>query len=183
MGATFSSTDDRLLNNVTHLQETSEPSNIATEEATITYIYKKGDNIKIDTYPIIYSSSSFSNAKDIILLKTHPNFDELFKELTTGNTYKFTYKYSSFGDNILTSISESTKFECIGIVKGFVNVPINFRWLDWYEIIIGSDCTKRILVKRNKISGIKLEETYKFICDRAFDSKYYKVVDYKKIDI
>lgn len=183
MGTTLSSTNDRLLNNVTHLQETSNTSNIATKEATITSMYDKGDNIEISTQPKLFSLALFSHAEGIILLKTHPNFDELFEELNTGNTYKFTYKYSSFGDNILTSISESTKFECVGIVKGFVNVPKNFRWLDWYEIIIGSDCTKRVLVKRNKISGIKLEETYKFICDRAFDSSYYKVVDYKKIDI
>lgn len=173
--------DYKLLNKVTYLPEKTDTKNITTKEATITNISDNDDYIRVFSEPQIYAD--FMDAPGVRLLKTHPNFDELLKKLIPGHTYKFTYKYSTFGYNILVNMSESTKYESIGIVKGFINHPNDFYWKFYYEIIIGGDCEKTILIHRNKMSDVKLDKTYKFICDKAYNSKYYKVVDYEKIDI
>lgn len=176
MGTVFSSDNDN------DLPENVDITNIVTKEATITSISDDGNHIEIDTEPQIYSQSAFTSTKGMKLLKTHPQYDELVEKLIHHRTYKFTYKYSIFGDNVLVRILDSTKYEFSGMVKGFTNVPNNFYYQSYYKVIIGGEWKPVTLIHQNKMNDLKLDQTYKFVCDNAYGHSYYKVVEYTKID-
>lgn len=185
MGSSHSTENNKLLKNVA---KDDDLKNTMIVETTIVDILKQDKKISIFCYPYIENNYTFSGESGITLLHSHPNFNELSEKLIKGHTYKFTFKYTyKTRQNTLISIDDAKKYNIVGMVKSFVEIS-GYKYVDYYKIIISCNYDGKIIIRRNIIvhknnmTNIMVNDTYEFTYESIYDIGYYQVVEYKKLN-
>jgi hypothetical protein len=124
-----------------------------------------------------------------ILSRLSHNFDEISKKITVENNYKFTYQIDNHTRYIL-NVFDARNCNITIVVKGFIRIIKSSikrcstppYMLNYYEIITSSDTPRGIIIHKSKINDMIHDTKYDLVCDRAYASKYLKVVLYKISD-
>lgn len=82
----------------------------------------------------------------------------------------------------------SSKCNIIGIVDAFVELSES-AYENYYKIIVSYNSGKdiviycNIIVHKNNMTNLIVNNTYKFTIDKKNKDDYYQVVDYKKLKL
>ncbi len=157
-------------------------------ETTIIEIESDETNLTIKLSPRPYGY------QDVILCRKHPDYIQIYNMLEEGKTFwiDFVYRDPSCWeiDKVpcweIDSLSKPSVYQLYSTAKGILRIDKD-RTLRQFsnkysEIVLNSHKTLRFLISHIDADNILMDQSYKFIYVKDFESIFYRILKFSKCD-